>query len=95
MTDAHPADEPGEGRGVKDVPDHAICFALEEASLRTACDDAAGILTAVLEEGETLADLRSSIDGGVVEKETEDAAHYRARIASALGAELWVHSLAE
>ena len=69
MADAHSADEPGDGCGVKDVPDHPVCLALVEAALGATGDDAAGVLAAVLEEGEALADLSGRIDGRVVEEE--------------------------
>ena len=69
VADAHSADEPGDGCGVKDVPDHAVCLALVEAALGAAGDDAAGVLAAVLEEGEAFADLSGRIDGRVVEEE--------------------------
>ena len=66
MTDAHATDEPREGVGVKHIPDHAIGLALEEAALGAAGDDAARILTTMLKEGKTFADLRSGIDRRVV-----------------------------
>ena len=69
MADAHSADEPGDGCGVKDVPDHSVCLALVEAALGPAGDDAAGILAAMLEKREAFADLRSRIDRRVVEEE--------------------------
>ena len=69
MAYTHTADEPGERGGVKDIPDHPVGLALVEAALVAAGDDAAGVLAAVLEEGEALADLSGGIDGRVVEEE--------------------------
>ncbi|KAJ2988730.1 hypothetical protein NUW54_g9018 [Trametes sanguinea] len=68
MAYTHPANQPGDRGGVEDISDHSIGLALVEASFRPAGDDAARILAAVLEKGETFADLRSSIDRGVVQE---------------------------
>ena len=75
MADAHSAGKPGESGRVEDVPDHAVGLALEEATFGATGDDAAGVLAAMLEKREALADLRSGIDRRVVEEESEDAAH--------------------
>ena len=69
MADAHSAGEPGESGRVEDVPDHAVGLALEEATFGATGDDAAGVLAAMLEKREALADLSGRIDGRVVEEE--------------------------
>ena len=70
MTDTHSADEPGEGGGVKDVPDHSVRLALVETTLWSTGYDTAGILTSMLEKRETLADLLCDVDRGVMRKYT-------------------------
>ena len=75
MANTHSADEPGERGSVKDIPNHPVGLALVETALVAAGDDAARVLSAMLEKREALADLRSSIDRRVVEEETEDTAH--------------------
>ena len=75
MSDAHPADKPCNSGRVKHVAHHPVRLALVEASLRTACDDAARILSAMLEKRETLADLMSSVDRWVVQKKAQNPAH--------------------
>ena len=75
MSDTHSADQSGDGCGVKDISDHPVRLALVEASLRTACDDATRILSAMLEKRETLADLMSSVDRRVVQKKAQNPAH--------------------
>ena len=69
MADAHPADEPGDGCGVKDVPDHPVCLALVEATFMSASDDTACILTPMLEERQSFTYLTSTVDLRVVEKQ--------------------------
>ena len=75
MSDTHSTDQLGDSCGVKDISDHPVRLALVEATLRTACDDAARILSAMLEKRETLADLMSSVDRRVVQKKAQNPAH--------------------
>ena len=69
MSDTHSADQSGDGCGVKDISDHPVSLALVESPLRTAGDDAACVLAAMLEEGEAFADLLSCVEGGIVVEE--------------------------
>jgi hypothetical protein len=75
MPHAHPPDQGPNGVRVEDIANHAIRLALVEAALGAAGDDAARILTAVLEEREPLADLGGSVDGRVGEQEPKHTAH--------------------
>lgn len=70
MAHTHSADQRGDSGRVKDISDHAVRLALIETAFGPTCDDAAGILAAMLEKRESLADLRSCVDGRVVEEQT-------------------------
>ena len=76
MAHTHASDQPRERVCVKDIANHAIGLALEEATLGTTGNDTAGILAAVLEERKTLADLVRDVDRGVMGEQAEDATHW-------------------
>ena len=67
MANTHASDKPGQRGRVKDVPDHAVRLALVQAALVTACDDAASVLAAMLEQAESFADLGRCDGFGVVQ----------------------------
>ena len=50
MSDTHPSNQPRQGGRVKDVPHHAVRFALVESSLGPASDDTTGILATMLQQ---------------------------------------------
>ena len=77
MSHSHPTNQSREGTGVKDISDHSIGLALVKAAFWSASDDSTCILTSMLEKRKTFADLGSSVDGRIVEKQTEDPAHCR------------------
>jgi hypothetical protein len=66
VTDSHPTDQSHYRVLREDVADHPIRLALIQSSPRTASDDSARILSAVLQQRQTLAYLRRSVDGGIV-----------------------------
>lgn len=66
MTNAHSANEPLDRLLIEDIPDHTVRLALVETPLGPASDYSAGILASVLQERQTLADLRRSVQAGVV-----------------------------
>lgn len=51
------------------ISDHAIGLALIETTLRSASDDPAGILASMLQQRKTFADLWSTIDIRIVQKQ--------------------------
>ena len=76
VPDAHASDKPGQRGRIKDIPNHAVCLALVETPLGPASDDTTGILTSVLEKGETLAYLAGDVDCRIMQEYTADAAHW-------------------
>lgn len=79
MSDTHVPSEPAETTRVENIPDHSICLALVESSLVSARHDTRCVLPAMLQEGETLVDLRC---GGLVllrQQQGHDSAHLDGR----------------
>jgi hypothetical protein len=75
MPNTHSTNEGADRVRSEDVADHAVRLALVETALLAARHDPACILTAMLKERETLADLGRSVYARIGEKEAEDAAH--------------------
>ena len=75
MTDTHASNEMSESALVEDVSDHAVGFALIEATLVATSHDTTCILTSVLKKRETFVYFCSTVDVWVVKQESENAAH--------------------
>lgn len=75
MTDSHPANQPHYRVLREHVADHPIRLALIQPAPRPARDDPACILSAMLQQRQTLTYLRRSVDGGVVQEEAKDSTH--------------------
>lgn len=71
LTVSHPhsANQPRQRTRIKDVADHAIGLALEEATFGTAGDDTTGILASVLEQREAFANLLRNIHRWIMGEE--------------------------
>jgi hypothetical protein len=68
VSDSHSSYQSSDGIGIKDIPDHSVRLALVESSFRTTGNDTACILPSMLKKSESLADLRSYVQMGVVKK---------------------------
>ncbi|TFY81604.1 hypothetical protein EWM64_g2408 [Hericium alpestre] len=70
MANAHAANQARHCVRIKHIADHAVRLALVKAPLRTAGDDPARILSAMLQQRKTFADLVRSIHACIVQKQT-------------------------
>jgi hypothetical protein len=75
MSDSHATYQSRDRGVVKDISDHSVGFTLVETTLESTGDDPTCILTTMLKERKTLCNFCGDIEGGVVQKKTEDAAH--------------------
>jgi hypothetical protein len=75
MSDSHATYQSRDRGVVKDISYHPVGFALVETAFGSTSDDSARILATMLKEGKALCDFCGDIEGRVVQKKTEDAAH--------------------
>jgi hypothetical protein len=66
VTDSHPTDESNYRVLREHVTDHPIRLALIQSTPRPTRDDPACILSAMLQQRQTLTYLRGSVDGSIV-----------------------------
>lgn len=76
MSNSHTANQPPDRPRIKHISHHPVRLALVETPFRPTSDNTASILSAVLQEGKALADFGGGIDVGIVQEETEYAAHW-------------------
>ena len=67
MSHSHASDQTLYGLLVENIPDHTIRLALIEATLWSTCNYSASILSSMLQQRETLTDLRRSVGVGVMD----------------------------
>lgn len=76
MSYAHSPDQRAQCVLIEDVANHAIRLALVKFALMTASDYPTCVLTTVLQQGKTLANLGRSWHIRVMEQQPKNAAHY-------------------
>ena len=86
VADAHASDEAGDGSRVKHIADHTVRFTLEEPAFGSTSYNTARILSAMLQERQTLPYLRRSVQRRIMQQQTKYTAHCvaQARIISTL-----------
>ena len=70
MSYTHSSNQPGQRVCVEDISDHAIGFALEEATFGTAGNDTASILATVLQQGQAFANLLRDVHRWIMREQT-------------------------